>query len=465
MGKLRISLIFAILVSVLSAQAKVTLPSVLGNNMVLQQKSQVALWGSAKSSAKVSIVTSWNNKTYSVTADSKGTWLVKVTTGTAGGPYSITISDGEKLILNNVLLGEVWVCSGQSNMGMALRGNSSPIINSNQIILTADNPSLRLFKVATATSLSPMTDTKGQWDESNSATAREFSALAFQFGQILQKKLKVPVGLIQSEVGGTMIEAWMSAESLKNFPEVKIPASLDTVKAPHKEPTTLFNGKIAPLLNYGIKGFIWLQGESNRHEPELYSRLFPAMVADWRKLWNQGELPFYYVQIAPFGSTDKTRSGVLLREAQLKASSIIPNSGMASAMDVGVENDIHFFDKTKPAERLAYLALAKTYGIQGIAYSGPVYKSMEIDGNKAILTFDFAGYLTSYRRPLTLFEIAGEDKKFHPALATISAGRITVRSDAVSTPVAVRYAWREWVVGELYNNDNLPASSFRTDNW
>lgn len=465
MKRISLLFIFSVWIGISAVHAKVSLPAILCSNMVLQQKSQVALWGRAKPSAKVNIITSWNNQTYSATADSKGMWLLKVATGAAGGPYDITISDGEKIILNNILLGEVWVCSGQSNMGMALRGNSSPVLNSNEIILTADNPSLRLFKVATATSLSPLTDTKGKWDESNSASAREFSALAFQFGQILQKKLNVPIGLIQSEVGGTMIESWMSAESLMAFPEVRIPVSIDTVKAPHKEPTTLFNGKIAPLLNYGIKGFIWFQGESNRHEPELYGRLFPVMVADWRRAWNQGELPFYYVQIAPFGSTDKTRSGVLIREAQLKAADIIPNSGMASAIDVGMENDIHFFDKTKPAQRLAYIALAKTYGINGVAYSGPVYRSMKIDGNKAILNFDFAGYLTSYRKPLTLFEIAGEDKKFHPARATISAGNVTVQSDVVSKPVSVRYAWREWVVGELYNNDNLPASSFRTDNW
>lgn len=465
MKRISLLFIFSILTGIHAAQAKVTLPAILGSNMVLQQNSQVSLWGLAKASSKVNVTTSWDSRTYSAISDNKGKWILKVNTKTAGGPYQITISDGETIVLDNILLGEVWVCSGQSNMGMALRGNSSPVLNSNEIILNSDNSSLRLFKVATAISLSPMSDTKGQWDVSNSASAREFSALAFQFGQILQKKLNVPIGLIQSEVGGTMIQSWMSAESLKAFPEVKIPGSLDAIKAPYKEPTTLFNGKIAPLLNYRIKGFIWFQGESNRHEPELYGRLFPAMVSDWRRLWDQGVLPFYYVQIAPFGSTDKTRSGVLLREAQLKAAIIIPNSGMASAMDVGMENDIHFSDKTKPAQRLAYIALAKTYGIKGIAYSGPVYRSMKIEGSKVILGFDFAGYLTSYRKPLTLFEIAGEDKKFYPAKATINAGQVTVQSDVVSKPVAVRYAWHEWVTGELYNNDNLPASSFRTDNW
>ncbi|HXI01148.1 MAG TPA: sialate O-acetylesterase [Sphingobacteriaceae bacterium] len=445
--------------------ARITLPALIGNNMVLQQQSQAPLWGKAKASSAVNIITSWNKRSYLTNADKDGNWRLKINTPIAGGPYQITISDGEKITLKNILIGEVWVCSGQSNMGMALRGNSSPVLYSNEIIFNADNPDLRLFKVGMATSLTPMSDCKGQWDESTSVTAREFSALAFQFGQMLQKKLKVPIGLIQSEVGGTMIETWMSATSLKAFPQVKIPINLDTIKAPHKEPTTLFNGKIAPLINYGIKGVLWFQGESNRHEPELYAKLFPVMVADWRRQWNQGDFPFYYVQIAPFGSTDKTRSGVLLREAQLKAADIIPNSGMASAMDVGIENDIHFFDKTKPAQRLAYLALAKTYGIKGIAYSGPVYRSMKVDGSKAILSFEFAGYLTSYRKTLTLFEIAGADRKFYPAKAEINNAQVIVQSELVQNPVAVRYAWREWVVGELYNNDNLPASSFRTDNW
>lgn len=457
--------LFTIITCTISASAKITLPALLGDNMVLQQQSQAALWGNAKASASISIITSWNKRTYLTKSDNSGNWYVKVNTPAAGGPHHITISDGEKITLKNILIGEVWVCSGQSNMGMALRGNSSPVLNSNEIILTADNKNLRLFQVATATSLTPLPDCKGQWDESNSESAREFSAVAFQFGQMLQKKLKIPIGLIQSEVGGTMIQSWMSAESLKAFPEVKIPTSLDTAKVPHKLPTALFNGKIAPLLGLTVKGFIWFQGESNRHEPELYGKLFPAMVADWRKQWKLGDIPFYYVQIAPMALKDKTRSGLLIREAQLKAADIIPNSGIASAIDVGMETDIHFFDKTKPAQRLAYLALAKTYGLKGIAYSGPVFRSLKIDGNKAILSFDFADYLTSYRKPLTLFEIAGSDKKFYPAKATINTDQIIVQSDEVAKPVAVRYAWSEWVVGELYNNDNLPASSFRTDNW
>lgn len=230
--------------------------------------------------------------------------------------------------------------------------------------------------------------------------------------------------------------------------------------------TALFNGMVAPVLGFNVKGIIWYQGESNRHEPQLYGRLFPVMVADWRKQWGLGDIPFYYVQIAPFGSTDKTRSGPLLREAQLKGMDLIPNSGMASTMDVGMEKFIHYMNKTLPAQRLAYWALGKTYGIKGINYLAPTYKSMEVSGDKVTVTFNNAPYLSTYEKPsLTLFEVAGADKVFHPAKAIIKANQVVLQSDKVSAPIAVRYAFKEYVMAELYNNDGIPASSFRTDNW
>lgn len=445
--------------------AKIQLPSIFTDNMVLQQQSAIRLWGHAKPNARLSIMGSWDRKNYTLQVPASGKWNLKIQTPKAGGPYTLSFNDGSLLSLHNILIGEVWLCSGQSNMEMALRGNSSPILNASEIILNADNPSLRLYRVSRAATIAPAADLKGQWMESTSATARDFSALAFQYGQILQKKLKVPVGIILSSTGGTMIEAWMSKNSLIAFPEVKVPESLDPAQAVHKEPTVLYNGMIAPLLGYGIKGFLWLQGESNRHEPELYEKLFPVMVADWRKNWGLGDIPFYYIQIAPYGGTDKTRSGPRLREAQLNAAKVIPNSGMVSALDVGMETDIHFMDKTTLAQRSAYWALGKTYGIKGISYHSPELKSMEIKGDTAILTFNYAPYLTSYRKPLTLFEIAGEDKKFHPAKAVIKANQVSVSSQEVARPVAVRYAYKEWVKAELFNNDGLPASSFRTDNW
>ena len=458
-------LLISILVFTSTVFGKITLPALFSDNMVIQQQANVTLWGTAKPSSIVKLITSWNEKTYQTNSDSSGNWSLNIVTPIAGGPYDITIDDGDKISLKNVLIGEVWVCSGQSNMEMPLRGNSSPILNANEIILNADNASLRLFKVKRATSSSPLTDCVGEWNESNSESAREFSAMAYQYGQILQKKLNVPVGLILSSVGGTMIQSWMSSNGLSEFKQIGIPANLEDVKSPHKEPTSLFNGMIAPLTHLPIKGVIWCQGESNRHEPELYKKLFPAMVADWREQWGLGNFPFYYVQIAPYYSSDATRSGVLIREVQLESMKIIPNSGMASAIDVGMKDDIHYLNKTIPAQRLAYWALAKTYGVNGIGFQGPQYKSMEVEGDKIKLSFDYARYLTSYRKPLKLFEIAGEDRVFFPAEASIDRGHVIVSSDKVSHPVAVRYAFKEWVKGELYNNDGLPASSFRTDNW
>jgi sialate O-acetylesterase len=289
--------------------------------------------------------------------------------------------------------------------------------------------------------------------------------LAFQYGQILQKKLKVPIGIILTTVGGTTIEAWMSNGALKGFPEVKVLPTLVGVKDQHKFATTLFNGMVAPIVGYGIRGFLWFQGESNRHNPERYENYLPAMVADWRMEWGLGDIPFYYVQIAPYEGKDKTRSGPRLREAQWKNLKIIPNAGMISALDVGMENDIHFMDKTTLAQRASYWALGHTYGIKGINYRSPELSGMTIEESKVILTFDNAPYLTSYRKPLSLFEVAGEDQKFYPAIAEIKANQVTVSSDKVSKPVAVRYAYREYVKAELYNNDGLPASSFRTDDW
>lgn len=444
---------------------KISVHGIFSDNMVLQQKSSVPFLGTANKGSLVQIYTSWNKKVYAVKADKEGKWKQMITTPSAGGPFVVTLSDGEKLTLKNVLVGEVWVCSGQSNMEMPLRGNSSPILNASEIIMNAENPMLRLYRIGRATSLAPVKDPRGKWDESTSETARDYSALAFQFGQILQKKLKVPVGLILTSVGGTMIESWMSAGSLKDFGEVKIPVSLDTFQQPHKAPTALYNGMIAPITNYVIKGILWYQGESNRHEAALYEKLFPVMVADWRRQWGLGDIPFYYVQIAPFGSSDKTRNGPRLREAQLNAMKKIPNSGMVPAMDVGMQNDIHFMDKTTLAQRLSYWALGKTYEIKGIVYNAPEYRSMTVESDKAILTFDHAPYLTSYRKALTLFEMAGDDQVFYPAKAEIKANQVVVQCDKVSKPVSVRYAYKEWVTGELFNNAGLPASSFRTDNW
>ena len=449
---------------------KVVLPPLISNNMVLQQQSKVALWGTADSNAELRVNTTWNNKEYKTTADRSGKWKLLVSTPKAGGPYEISFSDGEKITISNIMIGEVWICSGQSNMEMTFKGfgpTTQPVLN--QPGAEANIHNLRLFTVKRATGGSPKETADGQWDESTTAVATSFSAVAYQFGKMLCDSLNVPVGIIASSWGGARIEHWMSKESLERFSEITIPINIDTMKVPEKAATALFNGMIAPLLNYGIRGFLWYQGESSRDAPILYTRLQPAMVADWRKHWKNEKLPFYYVQITPFTYPNDKHNmyGVLMREAQSKALKNISHAAMAVTTDVGSELKIHPPDKTTVALRLGYIALAKTYGKKRIAYESPVYRSIKITGDKAILSFDHAeNGLTSNGKELANFEITGVDKIFYPATATIKpGGKVEVRSDKVQSPVAVRYAFKNWVVGDLYNTEGLPASSFRTDNW
>ena len=454
----------------ISADAGLRLPALIGNHMVLQQQSVPLVWGMAGAGTTVLITTSWNKKVYRLKTNQQGEWRGGITTPAAGGPYEMVFSQGaDKQVVRNVMIGEVWLCSGQSNMEMPMRGfKNQPVLNSNDILLEAQDTMLRMFKVASANAATPQADCKGSWQLSSPETAREFSAVAYQFGRMLQDRLKVPVGLILSCVGGTMIESWMSRPCLARFPDARWPPEADTVRQPYKAGSALFNGMIAPLVGYGIKGFVWYQGESNRHEPQIYERLFPAMVADWRQRWNSGYiLPFYYAQIAPYNSKDAGRSGPRLREAQLHDQDMIPDAGMAVTMDLGLENYIHFTNKTAVSKRLLYWALGGTYHQAGIAYKSPVYKSMRIERDSAILSFDKADNgLTSYAKDMFNFEIAGEDQVFHPAKAFINGNAtITVTSNVVTVPVAVRYGFKEWVVGDLYSTEGLPVSSFRTDKW
>ena len=458
-----------VLLTTFDSNASIVLPAFFSDNMVLQQQSNVAIWGTADKNAKISIETSWNNKTYKVVADENGKWKSNLITGKAGGSFEINISDGQQYTISNVLIGEVWFCSGQSNMEMPMRGfKNQPVLNSNEILIDADNYNLRLFQTERNASASPQFNCKGEWKLSSAESARDFSAVAFLYGMMLQKKLQVPVGVMVSCWGGTKIQSWMSKNALNNLAYEYNTESIDTAKEKHKEPTTLFNGMIAPFAGYGIKGFLWYQGESNRHEPSVYERLFPEMVADSRKDWNSKDsLPFYYVQIAPYGGKDSTRSNRAIREVQLNAMKTIPNCGMAVTMDIGDETYIHFPDKKTVSQRLLYWALAKSYGYKGIAFSGPIYRSMKIAKEKINISFDYAeNGLTSYGKDMLNFEIAGNDKKFYPAIAKIEEDKtVSVWSDKVKEPVAARYGYKEYVKGDLYNTAGLPASSFRTDDW
>ena len=444
-------------------QARITLPSFFSDGMVLQQQSSVAIWGNSdRKQQKVTVKTSWNNKKYTVTTDESGSWKVKVETPVYGGPYHIEMSDGETVRINDVLIGEVWLCSGQSNMDMRVGGRySDPVMGSLDAIVTSGNSGIRMFTVESKMTSEPLTDCKGEWQEASSETVPEFSAAGYFFARKLNQVLGIPVGIIHASYGGSRVEAWMSKEGVapyKDLPDVH-------------NASILYNGMLSPVVGYGIRGCLWYQGEANVDAPDLYTQLFPLLVSDWRKQWGIGEFPFYYAQIAPFNynkGEGKGKNSAYLREAQVKCLHLIPSSGMVVLTDVGDARTIHPMEKETVGNRFAYLALGRTYGKKGFPVTGPLYKSMQTEGNKIILSFDEMGKgLTTYRQPLNGFEVAGEDRVFHPAYARFGkdAQTVIVSSPEVEQPVAVRYAFKDYVKGCLYNMSGLPASSFRTDNW
>ncbi|WP_183559046.1 sialate O-acetylesterase [Mucilaginibacter sp. SP1R1] len=470
-----LTLLICSLLFTVAVRAQIKLASLFTNNMVLQQQSQPPIWGWDKAGAPVTITTSWNKKSYKVKADINGKWLAKVATPAYGGPYTVTISGDSTIKLTNVLIGEVWLCTGQSNMEIPMKGyKSQPISGSTDAILKSSNSNIHIYNVPRSSVTIPQENSKpSEWYVASPEFVSNFSATGYYFGRLLNEMLHIPIGLISDCYGGSSAEAWMDTESLREFPEIKVPAKTDSIKAVSRTPTTLYNGMLHPVIGYGIKGCIWYQGESNYERPDQYEKLFPAMVKRWRTLWGQGDFPFYYMQIAPYDYTQLPPynaggkyNSAYLRDAQRKLLNEIPNSGMAVLLDVGEQATIHPPRKEPAGTRLAYLALAQTYGIKGFDYASPLYKTLAIDGNRATIRFDHAeNGLTSWNKPLQYFEIAGKDKTFYPAQAVISGSTVVVSSPLVKEPVAVRYAFKDFVVGDLFGTNGLPASSFRTDDW
>ncbi|QJD97305.1 sialate O-acetylesterase [Mucilaginibacter robiniae] len=457
----------------INAQPK--LASIFTDDMVLQQQMQVPVWGWDVAGKTVKVTTSWNGKSYTTKADGTGKWKVKVATPSAGGPYNLTISNGKAIKLNNVLIGEVWICTGQSNMEMPMKGfKGQALIGTNEAILKSKNNNIRIYTVPRSSKTELQENSKpSPWHVAGPEFVSNFSATGYYFGRLLNEILNVPIGLINDSYSGSSIEAWMDPDVLKAFPEIKIPAKTDSIKAVSRTPTTLYKGMIYPVIGYGIKGCIWYQGESNYDRPDQYEKLFPAMVAKWRDLWNEGNFPFYYAQIAPYDyaqlppyNSGGKYNSAYLRDAQRKSVKVIPNSNMAVLMDIGEQATIHPSHKEPGGTRLAYLALAQTYGIKGFDAISPSYDAMTITGNIAVLKFENAANgLTSYGKELNTFEIAGKDKVFHPAKAVINGSSVSVSAPDVKEPVAVRYAFRDFVIGDLYSTGGLPVSSFRTDSW
>ncbi len=651
MKKLLILVTSLLLLSIsLQIEAQMRLPAIIGDHMVLQQQSKAPIWGWTEARGAIKVSVDWSNDSYSAKADENGRWQVEVVTPDAGGPYTMVIQGTEKITLNNVMIGEVWLCSGQSNMEMPLEGwPNQPITGSEKYISGADYPDMRLFTVKRKVSYEALDDCEGSWAACSPETASTFSATGFFFGLHLYKKLNIPIGLIHSSWGGTPAEAWTSKQyiekisyfhttsgsydpqlfrnqKLKEYQYLQqawldelgfvtgeaspdwtlaefddsewdylaVPASWNETKAgkfegtmelrfevrvprcwskkttildlgpidemdiawingqqvgqhlsisdwstfrsyeippgilkPGKNliavkvantagqggingekgkmklypkgskffkaslsgkwkyrkrstfdgvqampycqncsethtPATLYNGMIAPLIPFRIKGAIWYQGESNRYDGRLYADIFPNMIENWRNDWQQGNFPFYYVQIAPFTYRDNFSTG-LLREAQLHALKT-PRTGMVVTMDIGSLETIHPPDKKTVGQRLATWALVKDYGFSNVYYSGPLYKGFEKEGDKIRIFFDYTcGGLMAIGGELKHFMIAGSDMKFVPAKAVIDNNTVIVYSNNVKNPVAVRFGWGHTDQTNLFNRARLPASPFRTN--
>ena len=424
---------------------------------VLQRGQNVPVWGTANDGEKITV--EFAGQTATTTAQG-GKWKVELKPLEAGGPFSMKISGNNTLTVNNLLVGEVWVASGQSNMEWIFNSSHEPDVERAK----AKYSQIRMITAAKAASLVPLDELQGNWQECSPETVGGFSAVAYFFARDLHAKLGVPVGIISSSWGGTPAQAWTSAEGFEGHPELK--GYSDQLKAANalpadgsqNFPAALYNAMIAPVVPYGMKGVIWYQGESNAGQSKEYQTLFPAMIADWRSKWKMGDFPFLYVQIAPFSGMPPE-----IREAQFLTLAKSKNTAMTVTTDYGDANDIHPKQKEPVGNRLSLAARALAYG-EKIVYSGPLYKAMKVMGGEIAIAFDSTGGgLVAKDGELKGFTIAGADGKFVPAKAEIKGANVVVSAEGVSDPKAVRYGWDNVPDVNLFNKEGLPASPFRTD--
>lgn len=509
-----------ILIGILACAAALTadikLPAVISNHMVLQQDKPIKIWGWAEPGEGI-FVTIADVRTQT-TADNDGLWEVRLKAMNGGaGPYNMAITgtQSEPVMLEDIWIGEVWVCSGQSNMEWEMWRTHSPTPE----IQRARFPGIRLFHVPRKVSVFPQEDVEAEWLVCTPESARDFSAVAYYFGRELHQKLGIPVGLISTRWGGTRIEPWTPPAGFQSVPELhniladmesadeeyrtdlkeylpelkgwlrayesalkggrRIPPQPDMPLHSHQNPqgpSALYNAMVHPLIRFAIRGAIWYQGESNRNDGLIYTKKMEALINGWRKVWDIGQFPFYYVQLAPYNylylpeeegsSTPDHLRLPLIWEAQLQTLKI-PNTGMAVTTDITNLYDIHPKNKRDVGHRLSLWALAKTYGMKDLVYSGPLYKSMAVEGEKTRIRFDHSGsgLISLDDRPLTWFTIAGKDHIFYKARAEIDGDSVLVWSENVSDPVAVRLGWHQLATPNLGNKEGLPASPFRTDRW
>ena len=470
---------------VVGMQAKVKLHHLVSDNMIIQQQTDVRLWGWAKAGRKVVATTSWSNQRAEAKADKQGRWLLTVKSPKASyEPLSITFDDGDgQVTINNVLAGEVWVCAGQSNMEMPVKGfGNCPVLNYNQeIIDAAGKCQVRSAKIPSIMRAEPQEDAQTEWRECSPQTVGEFSATGYFFAKLVNRALDIPIGLIEANKGGSRVESWLTKENLKKYtsdPTDSVEICKKWSQWDYHRSLLWGNGTFNPILNYTVKGILFYQGCSKVGDPgDQYSQRLKLLVEQWRSQFKLGEIPFYFVQIAPFVSGDANGTwNALLQEQQFKASKIIPNSGLVCTNDAVYPYEgtqIHPAQKQKVGERLAFLALNKTYGMDKIICQSLSYKDMKVKNDTIMLHFnDECGAISRFEN-IEGFEIAGADRVFHPAIANHfwqpGGGYwdecIVVSSPEVKEPVAIRYCFKNWQLGNLANAGGLPLFPFRTDNW
>lgn len=448
--------------SPLSMVANIRLPAIFGDNMVLQQNSRVRIWGWGDPGEKVFITSGWSPHADSVVVNSDGKWEVRIQAPPAGGPWNLTLKGWNTIQLKNLMSGEVWLCSGQSNMEWSTNNKNKQILDE---LPNSANDQIRLFHIPRTTAETPQDNCEGEWMVCGPETLKGFSAVGYFFGKQLQEKLGVPVGLVMSAWGGTPVEPWTPAAVIENNRVMKQWAEVlrPNPWGPHR-PGVIFNGMIAPVIKFDFAGVIWYQGESNTGTYQGYSTTFTGMIGSWREM-AQKNLPFYYVQIAPYAYSG-VNTGALLQEQQTRTLGL-GNTGMVVITDlVDDVKNIHPENKKDVSLRLANLALAKTYHLTLTGYQSPIFQRMEIRKNEISLYFDHAeDGLVIKGKTATEFFIAGEDKVFQPAEVKVVGNKIIVKNKKISQPVAVRYGFGNTSIGNVFSKSGLPVTPFRTDNW
>lgn len=455
---------------------KVKLPHIISNNMILQQNANVRLWGNAIPGKKISVTPSWSDKVYWAFADKNGAWEIKIKTPRASfTEYSIEFNDGDVVKINHIQVGEVWLCVGQSNMGMPMEGWKGCPVEGYKEILSDSSLCVKNVRFCTmlgTPSATPKNDTECQWLQTSVHTFGKQSAISYYFAGMMSAKLKIPIGVIEAYQGGTRIESWMNEESLLKYTDEPVDSVEICKKYSNKvlRPLLWGNGIMHPTLNYTVKGILFYQGCANVGDSEHYAERLRILAEQWRKDFGGEKIPFYYVQIAPFFYGDALGDkGARLREQQFLALNLIPNSAIIGTNDCVYPYEfkqVHPCQKRKVAERLASVALKKNYGCKNIAIGAPEFKSLKIKGNTAYVKLKNINLMIDNQIPLLGFEVAGEDRKFFIADAVaVSDNIIKVTSDSVNKPVAIRYCFRNFMLGNVKNTVGLPLFPFRTDCW